>query len=30
MGAKDCPPHNWVISGHIATCTKCGQSSNVS
>lgn len=25
-----CPPHDWEISGHIATCRKCGASSNVS
>lgn len=25
-----CPPHNWTISGHIATCSKCGASQNVS
>lgn len=28
--ADTCPPHNWTISGHIATCTKCGASQNVS
>lgn len=31
--AGDCPQggsHDWVISGHIATCTKCGASQNVS
>lgn len=22
--------HEWEISGHIATCKKCGASSNVS
>lgn len=31
--AAECPQggrHEWTISGHIATCSKCGASQNVS
>lgn len=31
--AEECPQggrHEWTISGHIATCSKCGATRNVS